>query len=133
MHLFWVRVAGPPVTTVMTVRPSELMEQESMTIVCVSDGNPPSRLVLSRELDGKRSELASELGPDVSVTLQSASIGDSGLYVCEASNDFGSQRSSVQVHVQREFTFTHSVRVVNDSLRTAASLHWHCMYGPVTR
>ncbi|XP_062868889.1 vascular cell adhesion protein 1b [Trichomycterus rosablanca] len=95
-----VTVQGPPVNTVISVSPSKPKENELITILCVSDSNPKSRLVLSKVLDGNQTELVSELGPEVSVIHHHARVGDSGLYVCEAINEYGSQNTSIHVNVE---------------------------------
>ncbi|XP_036442454.1 vascular cell adhesion protein 1b [Colossoma macropomum] len=95
-----VTIHGPPTNTVISVSPDEPKEDESVTISCVSSSVTESHLVLSKLLDGAETELASDEGPRISLSYSSASINDSGLYVCKAFNDYGSQEASVQLLVQ---------------------------------
>ncbi|MCI4383380.1 hypothetical protein PGIGA_G00025930 [Pangasianodon gigas] len=53
-------VLCPPMNTVISVSPNNPKENEFMNISCVSDSNFASRLVLSKMLDGKETELVSE-------------------------------------------------------------------------
>ncbi|KAI4872946.1 hypothetical protein NFI96_023629 [Prochilodus magdalenae] len=95
-----VTIHGPPTNTVISVSPNEPKEGELVLISCLSNSITQSRLVLSKMLGGAEIELASEEGPQLSISNISASINDSGLYMCKASNDYGSQKASVELTVQ---------------------------------
>ncbi|KAL7855222.1 hypothetical protein SRHO_G00174120 [Serrasalmus rhombeus] len=95
-----VTIPGPPTNTAISVSPNEPKEDESVTISCVSSSVTESRLVLSKLQDGADTELVSDEGPRISLSYSSASANDSGLYICKAFNDYGSQKASVQLLVQ---------------------------------
>ncbi|XP_053094265.1 vascular cell adhesion protein 1 isoform X3 [Pangasianodon hypophthalmus] len=88
-------VLCPPMNTVISVSPNNPKENEFMNISCVSDSNLASRLVLSKMLDGKETELVSGDGPRVSVSYDKANLNHSGVYVCRTTNACGRQTDNV--------------------------------------
>ncbi|MCJ8737621.1 hypothetical protein PDJAM_G00026180 [Pangasius djambal] len=86
---------SPPMNTVISASPNNPKENEFMNISCVSDSNLASRLVLSKMLDGKETELVSGDGPRVSVSYDKANLNHSGVYVCRTTNACGGQTDSV--------------------------------------
>ncbi|KAA0712156.1 Vascular cell adhesion protein 1 [Triplophysa tibetana] len=91
----------PPRGTRITVSPQvDLKEGESVSISCLSDSVPVGRVVLRRVVDAIETELKANEGAETSVILPSVELGDSGLYVCEAFNQYGSHQESVQVIVK---------------------------------
>ncbi|XP_034164363.2 vascular cell adhesion protein 1 isoform X1 [Pangasianodon hypophthalmus] len=88
-------VLCPPMNTVISVSPNNPKEDEFMNISCVSDSNLASRLVLSKMLDGKETELVSGDGPRVSVSYDKANLNHSGVYVCRTTNACGRQTDNV--------------------------------------
>ncbi|XP_053094264.1 vascular cell adhesion protein 1 isoform X2 [Pangasianodon hypophthalmus] len=88
-------VLCPPMNTVISVSPNNPKENEFMNISCVSDSNHASRLVLSKMLDGKETELVSGDGPRVSVSYDKANLNHSGVYVCRTTNACGRQTDNV--------------------------------------
>lgn len=78
----------------------ELKAGESVSISCRTDSAPVGLVVLRKVLEGTETELASSEGSQTSFTIPSTELADSGLYVCEAVNQHGSQRASVQITVK---------------------------------
>lgn len=81
----------------------DLKEGESVSISCLSDSAPVGRVVLRRAMDGMETELKASDGAETSLIFTSVELEDSGFYVCEAYNQYGSQRDSVEVIVKGEF------------------------------
>ncbi|KAF4083116.1 hypothetical protein AMELA_G00136420 [Ameiurus melas] len=92
-------VLCPPVNTVISVSPNNPKENEFMKISCVSDSSLMNRLVLSKVLDGKETELESGDGLRVSVTYHKATFSHSGVYMCKTTNACGTQTDNVTVTV----------------------------------
>ncbi|XP_057698292.1 vascular cell adhesion protein 1b [Corythoichthys intestinalis] len=84
-----IQVNAPPTNTSLLALPGqEVTEGQRVIFTCRSKGNPPPRLVFSRE----GAELhSSDSTPSVTYSL-TARPQDSGLYRCDATNAFGSQR-----------------------------------------
>ncbi|KAF7643368.1 hypothetical protein LDENG_00240640 [Lucifuga dentata] len=94
-----VRVHAPPTNTAIAVSPGrEVLEGEEVTISCRSEGAPTPTLLLRRvsqegvELQRSNSSL--------SFNLSSALMDDSGLYECEASNQYGSNLVNTSITVR---------------------------------
>uniref|UniRef100_A0A8C1LK05 Vascular cell adhesion molecule 1b n=1 Tax=Cyprinus carpio TaxID=7962 RepID=A0A8C1LK05_CYPCA len=91
----------PPRVTRITVSPlTELKEGESMKISCLSDGFPVGRTVLNRVVDGIQTELRASDGFETSFAIPSVELDDSGIYICETSNKYGSHNDSVEITVK---------------------------------
>ncbi|XP_065101158.1 vascular cell adhesion protein 1b isoform X4 [Paramisgurnus dabryanus] len=91
----------PPRGTRITVIPQgELKEGESVSISCLSDSVPVGRVELIRVVDGIETELMARDGVETLVILTPLELGDSGLYVCKASNRHGSESDSVEIKVK---------------------------------
>ncbi|KAI2650447.1 Vascular cell adhesion protein 1 [Labeo rohita] len=91
----------PPRATRITVSPlMELKEGESMSISCLFDSFPVGRMVLSRVMDGVQTELMTSDGLETVFTIPSVKLDDTGIYICETSNMYGSQNDSVEITVK---------------------------------
>ncbi|XP_019904964.2 vascular cell adhesion protein 1b [Esox lucius] len=80
---------APRGTTISVSPANEVKEGDSVTVSCQSDGAPVGRMVLRRISNGQGVELQSSDGSSTSFSLSSARLVDSGVYVCEASNEYG--------------------------------------------
>eukprot|EP00063_Salmo_salar_P069990 XP_014044825.1 PREDICTED: vascular cell adhesion protein 1-like isoform X1 [Salmo salar] len=94
-----VNVQGPPEKPVIYRSPSgELKAGDSVTITCQSE----SGRVALRQLTGSQgAELQSNQG-HTSITVQSLTATDSGLYECQATNPYGKQTSFLNFTVLDE-------------------------------
>uniref|UniRef100_A0A671P1N3 Vascular cell adhesion molecule 1a n=1 Tax=Sinocyclocheilus anshuiensis TaxID=1608454 RepID=A0A671P1N3_9TELE len=94
-------VVGPPnIPKIQLSHREEPKEGESIRIFCSSDGGP-AELKLYRQ-----SQSIATGDPNKSTVLlniSSIQITDSGIYTCEAKNDFGIERSTINITVQGEF------------------------------
>ncbi|KAL4634864.1 vascular cell adhesion protein 1-like [Arapaima gigas] len=91
----------PPRNTSIVVSPAgELKEGDHVTVTCVSYGAPAGRITLRRVSEGHGAHLQSSSGTSVSVTLSPARLVDAGLYECEASNPYGTQKAKTQLNVK---------------------------------
>ncbi|XP_065101150.1 vascular cell adhesion protein 1b isoform X3 [Paramisgurnus dabryanus] len=96
-----VVVQAPPMNTIIEAsQQTVLMEGESISIFCKSDGVPVDRVVLRRMLDSRTTELKSSVGSETSFTFESVKVSDSGFYECTAFNKFGSQSASLNLTVE---------------------------------
>uniref|UniRef100_A0A8C5DDJ0 Ig-like domain-containing protein n=1 Tax=Gouania willdenowi TaxID=441366 RepID=A0A8C5DDJ0_GOUWI len=88
----------PPSNTSLWVSPSQdFVEGRSLSFTCHSDGAPPPSLALSREgVELSRVDSA----PSLTFSLGPASLQDSALYQCEATNQLGQQLVSTYVSVR---------------------------------
>ncbi|XP_065101141.1 vascular cell adhesion protein 1b isoform X2 [Paramisgurnus dabryanus] len=112
-----VVVQAPPMNTIIEAsQQTVLMEGESISIFCKSDGVPVDRVVLRRMLDSRTTELKSSVGSETSFTFESVKVSDSGFYECTAFNKFGSQSASLNLTVEAA---PHNLRI---SGLTAVSL-----------
>uniref|UniRef100_A0A3Q3F5W8 Vascular cell adhesion molecule 1 n=1 Tax=Kryptolebias marmoratus TaxID=37003 RepID=A0A3Q3F5W8_KRYMA len=84
-----LNILSPPTNTSLWVSPGEeVTEGEEVILTCYSDGGPPPTLSLKK--DGEQL-MATNSAPSLSYRIPAASLADSTLYQCEASNEFGSQ------------------------------------------
>ncbi|XP_026091587.1 hemicentin-2-like [Carassius auratus] len=96
-----VKVFYPPRVPRITVSPlTELKEGESVTISCLSDSFPVGRTVLNRVVDGIQTELMASDRLETLFTIPSLELDDSGIYICETSNMYGSRNDSVEIKVK---------------------------------
>lgn len=79
---------------------SILKEGESVNISCKSSVVPVTHVVLSRRVNGAKIELASSKEAETSLALLSVNLTDSGEFVCEAFNDYGSQETTLNLTVE---------------------------------
>ncbi|XP_033857101.3 vascular cell adhesion protein 1 [Acipenser ruthenus] len=87
-----------PKNTSISVYPAEaLKEGDSVTVSCASHSNPAATLTLRKKSPTGDRELASSNG---SLTINEAQLGDAGLYECEATNEVGSEKASVEISVK---------------------------------
>ncbi|XP_016100508.1 vascular cell adhesion protein 1 [Sinocyclocheilus grahami] len=95
-----VIVTGPPnIPKIQLSHRGELKEGENITIFCSSDGGP-AKLKLYRQ-----SQSTATGGPNESAVLlniSSIQITDAGIYICEAKNDFGIERSTMNITVKAQ-------------------------------
>uniref|UniRef100_A0A3Q2Q6F6 Vascular cell adhesion molecule 1 n=1 Tax=Fundulus heteroclitus TaxID=8078 RepID=A0A3Q2Q6F6_FUNHE len=89
----------PPRSISLSISPGEeVLEGQRLTFTCRSDGAPPPAVVLRRngeELLGSGSNSSS-----VTHSIASSRLEESGLYQCEASNQYGSQFVSSSIAVK---------------------------------
>ncbi|XP_066209011.1 vascular cell adhesion protein 1 [Saccopteryx leptura] len=112
-----LHVNTAPGNTTISVSPSPtLKEGGSVNMTCSSDGLPAPRIRWSRRLGNGHLQLLSE---NTTLTLLSAKVEDSGVYVCEASNRAGISREEVRVIVQ----------VASNDIRLTASPSEHVKEG----
>ncbi|XP_050961681.1 B-cell receptor CD22-like [Labeo rohita] len=92
-----ITVMYPPENTLVSISPSgEIVEGDSVTLICSSDSNPPA---LNFSWFKENQNSTTESGQSFSIS--SINSSHSGLYYCEAQNEYGSQRSaSVSVTVK---------------------------------
>ncbi|KAK7136937.1 hypothetical protein R3I93_017112 [Phoxinus phoxinus] len=99
-----VIVQAPPMDTLIVANPqSSLKEGDTVNISCKSSSVPVTQVVLSRRENGKDRELMTSKGDETSVILQSVKLSDSGMFVCEAFNEHGSQRTTLNLTVEAHF------------------------------
>ncbi|XP_052319327.1 vascular cell adhesion protein 1 [Oncorhynchus keta] len=97
-----VNVQGPPEKPVLYLSPSgELKAGDSVTITCQSESGPQGRVALRQLTGSQGAELQSNQG-HTSITVQSLTARDSGLYECQATNPYGKQTSSINITVFNE-------------------------------
>ncbi|XP_073697988.1 B-cell receptor CD22-like [Garra rufa] len=92
-----ITVMYPPKSVSVSISPSaEIVEGDSVTLICSSDSNPPA---LNFSWFKENQTLA--VGSGQSFSISSVNSSHSGRYYCEAQNEYGSQRSaSVSVTVK---------------------------------
>lgn len=116
-------LAGPPEKPVLYLSPSgELKAGDSVTITCQSESGPQGRVALRQLTGSQGAELQSNQG-HTSITVQSLTARDSGLYECQATNPYGKQTSSINITVFNEL-YTETQRTT----ATVASMTVQCKY-----
>uniref|UniRef100_A0A671LUS3 Vascular cell adhesion molecule 1a n=1 Tax=Sinocyclocheilus anshuiensis TaxID=1608454 RepID=A0A671LUS3_9TELE len=87
--------AGPPnIPKIQLSHRGELKEGENITIFCSSDGGP-AELKLYRQSQSVATGDPNESA--VLLNISSIQITDAGIYICEAKNDFGIERSTMNI------------------------------------
>uniref|UniRef100_A0A8C7JB34 Ig-like domain-containing protein n=1 Tax=Oncorhynchus kisutch TaxID=8019 RepID=A0A8C7JB34_ONCKI len=110
-------------TPVLYLSPSgELKAGDSVTITCQSESGPQGRVALRQLTGSQGAELQSNQG-HTSITVQSLTARDSGLYECQATNPYGKQTSSIDITVFDEL-YTETQRTT----ATVASMTVQCKY-----
>lgn len=99
-----VRLTSVPTVSVaprnvsISVSPSSTLEEgHSVNMTCSSDGLPAPKIRWSRQLHDGSLRFLSE---NTTLTLTSTRRGDSGTYVCEASNQAGTSRKEAELLIQ---------------------------------
>ena len=70
-----------------------------MTLSCRTVSVPVGEVRLLHDSEEGVMELLSVKGSEINFTLPAAQLNQSGLYRCEASNDYGNQTNSTQLTV----------------------------------
>ncbi|XP_026102507.1 B-cell receptor CD22-like [Carassius auratus] len=92
----YLQVGYPPKSVSVSISPSEIVEGDSVTLICSSDSNPPAL-----NFSWFKENQSSSVGSGQSFIISSFNSSHSGRYYCEAQNQHGSQRSaSVSVSVK---------------------------------
>ncbi|XP_004471733.2 vascular cell adhesion protein 1 isoform X1 [Dasypus novemcinctus] len=87
-----------PRDTTILVSPSTILKEGStVNMTCFSDGLPAPKIMWSKHLINGDLEPLSE---STTLTLISTKIEDSGIYVCEGSNQVGISRKEVELIIQ---------------------------------
>ncbi|XP_052402794.1 B-cell receptor CD22 isoform X1 [Carassius gibelio] len=82
-------VRYPPKSVSVSISPSEIVEGDSVTLICSSDSNPPAL-----NFSWFKENQSSSVGSGQSFIISSFNSSHSGRYYCEAQNKYGSQRSA---------------------------------------
>ncbi|XP_026110388.1 B-cell receptor CD22-like [Carassius auratus] len=92
----YLQVGYPPKSVSVSISPSEIVEGDSVTLICSSDSNPPAL-----NFSWFKENQSSAVGSGQSFIISSFNSRHSGRYYCETQNQHGSQRSaSVSVSVK---------------------------------
>ncbi|XP_052404311.1 vascular cell adhesion protein 1 [Carassius gibelio] len=93
-----VTVVGPPnIPKIQLSYREEPKEGESISIFCSLDGGP-AELKLYRQ--SQSNVTGDPKKSTVLLNISSIQITDAGIYICEAKNDFGIERSTINITVQ---------------------------------
>ncbi|XP_016385941.1 vascular cell adhesion protein 1 [Sinocyclocheilus rhinocerous] len=99
-----VIVTGPPnIPKIQLSHRGELKEGENITIFCSSDGGP-AELKLYRQSQSAATGGLNESA--VLLNISSIHITDAGIYICEAKNDFGIERSTMTITVKAQHSIS---------------------------
>ncbi|XP_052402575.1 sialoadhesin isoform X1 [Carassius gibelio] len=92
----YLHVGYSPKSVSVSISPSEIVEGDSVTLICSSDSNPPAL-----NFSWFKENQSSAVGSGQSFIISSFNSSHSGRYYCETQNQHGSQRSaSVSVSVK---------------------------------
>ncbi|XP_048018695.1 vascular cell adhesion protein 1 [Megalobrama amblycephala] len=95
-----VTVLGPPnIPKIQLSHRGDPKEGENISILCSSDDGS-AELTLYRQSQRTESEALNKSA--VLLKIPSLQIIDAGIYVCEAKNDFGSERSTINITVEAQ-------------------------------
>ncbi|XP_050988313.1 vascular cell adhesion protein 1 isoform X2 [Labeo rohita] len=93
-----VTVLGPPnVPKIQLSHTEEPKEGDNISIFCSSEGGP-AQLKLYRQSQSTVTGGANK--STVLLNISSIQITDAGIYICEAKNDFGTERSTINITVK---------------------------------
>ncbi|XP_069823647.1 vascular cell adhesion protein 1 [Dendropsophus ebraccatus] len=98
-------VQAPPRNTQISIIPSSVVRKgDAVQIRCTSEASPAPVLVLKRIMDGGMVDLVSE---DAEYNITNAGVEDMGTYICESTNEAGSEiaESTLNVEVPPMNTF----------------------------
>lgn len=87
-------------TTIEASPQTVLKEGENVSIYCKSDRVLVEHVTLKRMVDDGETDLKTSAGAEISFTLDSVKLSDSGFYVCEAVNEYGRQRANLSMSVK---------------------------------
>lgn len=90
-------------TLIVASPQSSLKEGDTVSISCKSNRVPVTKVVLSREENGAYNELRTSEGAETSVILHSVKLAHSGVFVCEAFNEYGRERTTLSLTVEGKF------------------------------
>ncbi|XP_074118911.1 LOW QUALITY PROTEIN: vascular cell adhesion protein 1 [Sminthopsis crassicaudata] len=97
-----LQVNTVPQNAIILITPSSsVQEKDSVTMTCFSEGLPPPQIFWSKKQDG---EDLLPLSENATLILVDVRKEDSGTYVCEAKNQFGTSRKEVEVIVEIPLT-----------------------------
>ncbi|KAK7162671.1 hypothetical protein R3I93_006878 [Phoxinus phoxinus] len=95
-----VIVLGPPnIPKIQLSHRGDPKEGENVTILCSSD-DESAELTLYKQSQSAASGALHE--PAVLLNIPSVQITDGGIYICEAKNDFGIERSTINITVEAQ-------------------------------
>lgn len=107
-----------PRDTAILVSPSSILEEgSSVNMTCSSHGLPAPQILWSRKLNNGDLQ---PLSQNSTLTLISAKMDDSGIYVCEGINQAGISKKEVELIIQGEQS------VINEFL--VLILFWLCYW-----
>ncbi|KAK2901308.1 hypothetical protein QQF64_014494 [Cirrhinus molitorella] len=99
-----VTVVGPPnIPKILLSYKEEPKEGENISIFCSSDGGP-AQLKLYRQSQSAATGSLNESA--VLLNISSVQITDAGIYICEAKNDFGIERSTINITVKAQHSIS---------------------------
>ncbi|XP_052402806.1 B-cell receptor CD22 isoform X2 [Carassius gibelio] len=103
-----IDVMYPPKSVSVSISPSgEIVEGNSVTLICSSDSNPPAL-----NFSWFKENQSSAVGSGKSFIISSFNSSHSGRYYCEAQNQHGSQRSAyVSVSVKGDWDILYIIAV----------------------
>ncbi|ROJ13817.1 Vascular cell adhesion protein 1 [Anabarilius grahami] len=92
----WSQAGPPNIPKIQLSHRGDPKEGENISILCSSDDGS-AELTLYRQSQSTESEALNKSA--VLLKIPSLQITDAGIYVCEAKNDFGSERSTINITV----------------------------------
>ncbi|XP_039278526.1 opioid-binding protein/cell adhesion molecule homolog isoform X3 [Nilaparvata lugens] len=108
VHYFVGSTMKPHITQLMTSQPKNIVQKgSSITLTCTASGSPPPKITFTKKTRHGSQEDPLD-GP--TLTLESVTRKNSGLYQCRAENEQGFDTQSIEVHVH----FKPEVEAVKD-------------------